>query len=107
MNIPVMITDINCKSEYLAPLTLYRPPYEIRVGGLSLRERVEKLVGSEEVYLTVRSKLQGEILKKRLNVNVQEIPSAKEFLIVDSGLVTDFVTLQKLLIFLKNAPLGC
>lgn len=106
MATPVVIANINCRNEYLAPLLLYRPLCEIRVGGFSLRERVERLMGGEEIYLMVESKLQGEVLKRKLNVNVQEMPNAKEFLIIDSGLVADFATLKKLLNFLKNAPLG-
>ena len=104
MTYPVVITDIQDSPFYT--LDLYRPVSEFRYGGLSLRERISKLVGKENVYYYLRDEDMGKILKERTGIPINEVPSNKEFLVISSRLMGSLDELNSLIKFLSSLEPG-
>ena len=67
----------NNQTNLLDPFSINHAPFELRVGGLTNLERIEKLFSNDKIILIVREEIEG-IIKDRFNdylVNPQEIPS--------------------------------
>ncbi len=101
----IVINDNILPDDFFRWLVLYRPFSEFRVGGFSLRERLEKLVGRESIYLLLKNDLQAKILSKRLGITVQTIPE-NDFIMINSRVAGSFTALEDLIKYLETAPSG-
>lgn len=104
MTYPVVITDLQDASFYT--LDLYRPVSEFRYGGLSLRERMSKLVGKDNVYYYLKDGYMANILKERAGTPTNEVPPNKEFLVISSRLMGSLDELNSLIKFLSSLEPG-
>jgi glucose-1-phosphate thymidylyltransferase len=101
----IVITDIFREDSLLYWLTLYRPASEFRIGGFSLRERLEKIVGKESVYYMLEDPRQASYIEKRVGLASQELPD-NNFLIINSRLIASFNELENIIKFMEKRPVG-
>jgi|Deesub1362A_J573_1020465.scaffolds.fasta_scaffold00008_292 UDP-N-acetylglucosamine diphosphorylase/glucosamine-1-phosphate N-acetyltransferase len=101
----IVINDNILPDDFFRWLVLYRPFSEFRVGGFSLRERLERLVGRESIYLLLKNDLQARILSRRLGIAVQTIPE-NDFIMINSRVAGSFTALEELIKYLETAPSG-
>ena len=101
----VVINDVINDNKFFKWLTLYRPISEFRIGGFSLRERLERIVGRDSLFLLVKNESQAKVLKRKLSINIQLIPDG-EFIVINSGVIGSFESLKRLLSHIENLPVG-
>lgn len=101
----VVINNVINDNKFFKRLTLYRPLSEFRIGGFSLRERLEKLVGRDSLFLLVENESQANVLKRRLSINVQHIPDG-DFIMINPGVIGSFSSLKELIKHIENLPVG-
>ena len=101
----IVINDVINDNNFFKWLNLYRPQSEFRIGGFSLRERLERLVGRDSLFLLVKNESQAKVLKRRLSINIQLIPEG-DFIMVNSGVIGSFMSLKELITHIEDLPLG-
>lgn len=103
MENPVIITDIKDQDFYL--LDMYRPVSEFRYGGLSLRERLEKLLGKENIYYYLRDMDKAMVIKEKENIPINELPS-NQFIVISTRVIGSLDELNSLIRFLSSMDVG-
>ncbi len=101
----IVINDVINNNKFFKWLTLYRPLSEFRIGGFSLRERLEKLVGRDSLFLLVKNESQAKVLKRKLSINIQLIPEG-EFIMLNSGVIGSLTSLKELISHFETLDLG-
>ena len=103
MAYPIVITDIKDPDFYY--LDIYRPTSEFRFGGLSLRERLTRLYGRENVYYYLRDEEKAKVIKEKSGLPVNELPQ-NQFIVISSRIVGSLDELNSLIKLLSSLEIG-